>query len=49
MKSDELKRQIENLIPQAETGAQWAEICRLEAAMVAALCRELNVPCEVKR
>ena len=47
--SDELKREIELLIPKAETGAQWAEICRIEAEMVAALCREMAIPHEVRQ
>ena len=28
--SDDVRQEIERLLPSAETGAQWAEICRLE-------------------
>jgi len=31
---EEIREQIEGLIPKAETGEQWAEICRLEALAV---------------
>ncbi len=30
------RKQIAALIPTAETGEQWAEICRLEALAIAA-------------
>jgi hypothetical protein len=48
MNSQELQAEINRLIPKAETGAQWAEICRLEAEMIAAMCRENSVPYQVK-
>ena len=28
-----IQAQIDRLLPKAETGEQWAEICRLEAVM----------------
>lgn len=34
MDPEELQSEIESLIRKAETGEQWAEICRLEAVMV---------------
>lgn len=33
MTSQEIQSQIDTLIPKAETGEQWAEICRLEAEL----------------
>lgn len=30
-----IRSEIERLIPKAETGEQWAEICRLEAEAIA--------------
>ena len=47
-KVNDLQRQIEQLILKAETGEQWAEICRLEAELVAETCRMFDVPCTVK-
>jgi hypothetical protein len=32
---EELRAEIARLIPKAESGEQWAEICRLEAEIVA--------------
>ena len=32
-RAQEIKSEIERLIPMAESGEQWAEICRLEAEM----------------
>lgn len=32
----EIKEALADLIAKAETGEQWAEICRLEAEMIAA-------------
>lgn len=40
MTSQEIQSQIDALIPKAETGEQWAEICRLEVEMVAATARD---------
>lgn len=34
MTREEIQSEIDALIPKAETGEQWAEICRLEALMV---------------
>jgi len=45
--ADQLQAEIERLIPKAESGEQWGEICRLEALMVAQLCKELGVPAEL--
>lgn len=44
----ELQSEIERLIWTAETGEQWAEICRLECLWIQAQCRELGVPYQVK-
>lgn len=34
MNATEIQERIDRLIPHAETGEQWAEICRLEALMI---------------
>jgi hypothetical protein len=34
MTREDIQAEIDALIPKAETGEQWAEICRLEALMV---------------
>ena len=31
---EQLKNEINRLMPKAETGEDWAEICRLEAEVV---------------
>jgi hypothetical protein len=33
--ADRIQGQIDQLIPKAETGEQWAEVCRLEAELIA--------------
>jgi hypothetical protein len=45
--ADELQAEIERLIPKAETGEQWAEICRLEAEMIVARCTQVGVPAKL--
>lgn len=35
MNAEQLKARIEKLMRKAESGADWAEICRLEAEYVA--------------
>ena len=47
-KINELTQTIEQLMRAAETGEQWAEICRLEAELVAETCRQFGVPYTVK-
>ena len=34
MTTEQLRQEIKRLIPKAESGEQWAEICRLEALML---------------
>lgn len=46
--ANELQAQIEQLISKAETGAQWAEICRLEAEMIALRFQEAGVSVELR-
>lgn len=41
MSAAEIQAQIKRLRPQAETGEQWAEICRLEALLQPKLSDEL--------
>lgn len=40
--ADDLREEIERLMPKAETGEQWAHICALEAAYVEATGQQLR-------
>lgn len=41
---EQYQSEIEKLVHLAETGNQWAEICRLEAEMIMAMCTKYSVP-----
>lgn len=49
MKACDIQEQIERLIPKAETGEQWAEICRLEVEMISAAHKEIGDASELAR